>query len=283
MAPPPAAVQENSMSWPVRFSGIVANSAEPRRFMDRPAAVAFDTDGVITRTAAVHAAAWAAMFDGYLASLPVDVLPPDRRGPFTQDDYRRYVDGRKRYDGVALFLASRGLHPPPGDIDDPPDRPTVHGLGNRKNQQFLRILAEDGVQPYESTLTFVRRLRAVGVKVAAVSASENCALILAAAGAGDLFDTRVDGITARELDLAGKPDPAMFVEAAHRLGEPVERTAVVEDAIAGTEAGRRGGFGLVVGVDRTGHPEDLLASGADVTVSDLAEVTVDDAGRWTFA
>jgi alpha,alpha-trehalase len=250
--------------------------------MNRPIAAIFDTDGVITRTADVHRAAWGEMFDEYLAGLPPDVLPAERRGPFTLDDYRRYVDGRKRYDGVALFLESRGLHPPVGDVDDPPDAPTIHGLGNRKNEKFLKRVAEDGVRPYESTLEFVRRLRYLGVKVAAVSASENCELILASAGAGDLFDTRVDGITARELGLAGKPDPAMFLEATIRLGVPPDRAAVVEDAIAGVDAGRRGGFGLVVGVDRTGHPEDLVAAGAHVAVSDLSEVQIADDRRWYF-
>jgi len=258
------------------------DETDRRPAMNRPVGVVFDTDGVITRTAEVHEAAWAEMFDEYLAGLPTDVLPPERRGPFSQDDYRRYVDGRKRYDGVALFLESRGLHPPAGDVDDPPGAETIHGLGNRKNQKFLKLVAERGVQPYESTLEFVRRLRYLGVKVAAVSASENCELILASAGAGDLFDTRVDGITAREMDLPGKPDPAMFLEAAIRLGVPPDRAAVVEDAIAGTEAGRRGGFGLVVGVDRTGHPDDLVAAGAHIAVSDLSEVQIADDRRWYF-
>lgn len=250
--------------------------------MNRPVAVVFDTDGVITRTAEVHQAAWGAMFDEYLASLGPDVLPPDRAGPFSEEDYRLYVDGRKRYDGVALFLESRGVLPPPGDPDDPPDAATVHGLGNRKNQKFLQLVAERGVQPYESTLRFAQRLRSLGVKLAAVSASENCELILEAASAADLFQERVDGITAREMGLAGKPDPAMFLEAAFRLGVPPDRVAVMEDAIAGVQAGRRGGFGLVVGVDRTGHPEELLVAGAHITVSDLSEIKVADDRRWYF-
>ncbi len=254
-----------------------------RPAMNRPVAVVFDTDGVITRTAEVHQAAWGAMFDEYLASLPPEVLPPDRAGPFTDEDYRLYVDGRKRSDGVALFLRSRGVEPPPGTPEDPPDVATVHGLGNRKNQKFLQIVAERGVQPYESTLELVRRLRSLGVKTAAVSASENCELILTTAGAIDLFDTRVDGVTAREMGLAGKPDPAMFLEAAIRLGVPPDKAAVVEDAIAGVEAGRLGGFGLVVGVDRTGHPEELLASGAHIAVSDLSEVKIADDRRWYFS
>ena len=165
---------------------------------------------------------------------------------------------------------------PRGEPSDPPDRDTVCGLGNRKNDAFRAQVREHGVEPFESTLVLARRLRGRGIRTAVVSASENCAAVLAAAGADELFDVRVDGLDAAELGLAGKPDPALFLEAARRLGVEPGRAAVVEDALAGVEAGRRGGFGLVVGVDRTGHADALAAHGADVVVADLASLDVDD-------
>ncbi len=245
---------------------------------DRVRAVIFDTDGVVTRTATVHAAAWKALFDGYLA------LRSDETGelftPFDDEDYARYVDGRARYDGVQCFLASRGVTLPRGDASDPPDRKTICGLGNRKNQHFLAELRDHGVEPFESTLALVRELRSLGIATAAVSASENCAGVLEAVGATALFDARVDGIDAAALGLVGKPDPSLFLEAARRLHVQPAEAAVVEDALAGVDAGRRGGFGLVVGVDRTNHADALAASGADVVVTDLAFLHVDAEGRW---
>jgi len=238
------------------------------------AAVIFDTDGVITRTATVHAAAWAALFDSFLRDRAARTGEPFVA--FSDEDYRRFVDGLPRYEGVRRFLESRGITLPDGSPSDPPEASTVCGLGNRKNDAFLAEIAAHGVEPFETTLELVRALRSAGVGTAAVSASENCAAILAAAGAADLFDVRVDGLDIRSLQLAPKPEPDLFLEAARRLGVAPADAAVVEDALAGVEAGRRGGFGLVIGVDRTGHASDLLSHGADIVVSDLAELAVDD-------
>jgi trehalose 6-phosphate phosphatase len=242
-------------------------------------AVIFDTDGVVTRTATVHEAAWKALFDGYLRRRADHTGEPFV--PFDDEDYSLYVDGRARYDGVDAFLASRGIALPRGDPGDPPGRETVCGLGNQKNEHFLAELRDHGVEPFESTLVLVRSLRRLGIATAVVSASENCAAVLEAVGASETFDARVDGIDAAALGLAGKPDPALFLEAARRLSVQPIHAAVVEDALAGVEAGRRGGFGLVVGVDRTGRAEALIARGADVVVDDLAVLHIDAQGRWT--
>ncbi len=236
-------------------------------------AVVFDTDGVVTKTAAVHFAAWKRLFDDELRRR----AGGDDFEPFTHDDYRRYVDGKPREDGVASFLASRGIDLPFGTADDPPGPATVHALGNEKNDHFLAQLRADGVEAFPSTVRFVEALRAAGVRTGVISASKNCAEVLEAAGVDRLFDVRVDGLDAAELGFAGKPDPAIFLEAARRLGVAPERVAIVEDAVAGVEAGRRGGFGLVVGIDRVGHPEALTGH-ADLVVTDLDELTVDDDG-----
>jgi len=241
-------------------------------------AVIFDTDGVITRTATVHEEAWRALFDAYLEARATRLGDPFV--PFSGDDYRRFVDGKPRYDGVASFLRSRAVDIERGAPDDPPDRETVFGLGNRKNGYFLEALARNGAAPYESTLVLARHLRDLGIPTAAVSASENCAAVLVAAGATGLFTARVDGIDANRLGLAGKPDPALFLEAADRLGVEPATTTVVEDALAGVEAGRRGGFGTVIGVDRTGHPSALADHGADVVVPDLSWIDIGDDGCW---
>ena len=251
----------------------------PNGPVEQVGAIIFDTDGVVTRTATVHAAAWKTLFDGYLEDRAEATGASFE--PFDDEDYARYVDGRARYDGVTAFLMSRGITLPHGDPSDPPDRETICGLGNQKNERFLAELRDHGVEPFESTLGLVRSLRRLGIRTAAVSASENCAAVLEAVGASELFDARVDGIDAAALGLAGKPDPALFLEAARRLAVPRDWAAVVEDALVGVEAGRRGGFGLVVGVDRTGHADALAACGADVVVSDLAELHVDAQGRWS--
>ena len=244
----------------------------------RIVAFIFDTDGVVTRTATVHAAAWKAMFDAVLAERAAGTGAPFV--PFGDEDYRRYVDGRARYDGVAAFLESRGIRLPYGRPDDPPDFNTVCGLGNRKNDAFLAAVREHGVEAFSSTLDFVRALHDENVRTAVVSASENCRAILESAGAADLFELRVDGVDAAALGLASKPDPALFLEAARRLAVAPDAAAVVEDAIAGVQAGRDGGFGLVVGVDRAGDPATLAANGADIVVSDLAQLELDQGGRW---
>ena len=235
-------------------------------------AVIFDLDGVVTDTASVHSAAWKRLFDAYLEERAVRT--GGEWSPFVPEDYRRYVDGKPRYDGVRSFLASRGITLPEGDPSDPPDRETVAGLGNRKDREFLDHIREHGVDPFPTTVRLIDDLHALGVRTAIISASRNCAEVLRAANLEDRFEERVDGVVASELGLPGKPDPAVFLEAARRLGVPPFRAAIVEDALAGVEAGRRGGFSLVIGVDRTGHAEDLRTSGADVVVADLGEMSV---------
>ena len=248
--------------------GEARGAREPTRRID---AVLFDMDGVITATARTHAAAWKQLFDEFLAAQASHQGPAFQ--PFdADDDYRRYVDGKPRYDGVRSFLASRAIALPEGDAADPPDADTVHGLGNRKNGYFLERLRRDGVEVYPGSLALLRALRAKGVGAAVISASRNAEHVLEAAGVLKLFDAKVDGRDADALGLPGKPDPAVFLEAARRLGVAAERAAVVEDALAGVEAGRRGGFALVIGVDRTGHPDELRAAGADRVVRDLAEL-----------
>jgi alpha,alpha-trehalase len=236
-------------------------------------AVVFDLDGVVTDTAAVHLRAWRRLFDEYLpARAP---RPGEDHAPFTDEDYRRYVDGRPRYDGVATFLAARGIDP--GSAE-------VRRLGDRKDGYFGELLHRDGVRVFAGTVALIGALRAAGLVVGVISASRHCAEVLAAGGLAGLFDVRVDGVVADELGLPGKPDPAVFVLAAHRLGVRPQRTVVVEDALAGVQAGRAGGFGLVIGVDRTGHAAELRGGGADVVLTDLAEVTVcgdRESGRWT--
>ncbi|TDU83796.1 HAD superfamily hydrolase (TIGR01509 family)/beta-phosphoglucomutase family hydrolase [Kribbella voronezhensis] len=226
-------------------------------------AVVFDLDGVVTDTASVHSRAWRRLFDEFLTARPA--ARDEDHSAFTDEDYLRYVDGRSRYDGVRTFLASRGI-----EVDEA----TVRGLGDRKDHYFLRSLEEEGTHAFPGTVALIGQLAASGLSYAVISASRNCADVLAAAGLQDVFDVRVDGLAARELGLAGKPDPAVFLVAAHRLGVTPSRTVVVEDALAGVEAGRAGGFGLVIGVDRDDHADELTAHGADLVVADLAEVSV---------
>lgn len=233
-------------------------------------AVVFDMDGVITNSAALHAAAWKQMFDEFLKG--VDRSSGANVQPFTESDYLSHVDGKPRFSGVADFLRSRGITLPAGERSDPPEANTISGLGNRKDRLFMQRVHNDGVPAFASTIALVRQLHAAGIRTAVFSASRNCADVLAAAGVGELFPVRVDGVVAEELGLAGKPDPAMLVEATHRLQSQPDRTVVVEDAEAGVAAGRAGGFGMVIGIDRVGKPERLAQRGADVVVSDLAEV-----------
>jgi beta-phosphoglucomutase family hydrolase len=246
----------------------------------RVEAAIFDTDGVITRTATVHAAAWKVLFDDFLHGW--SARHGTRFEPFTDDDYRRCVDGVPRYDGVSRFLGSRGITLPPGAPGDPPGDTTVCSLGNRKNEAFLAELDRNGVEPFETTAAFARALRSAGVRTAAISASENAATVLARAGVAELFDELVDGLDATALHLAGKPDPAIFVEAARRLGVAPDRAAVIEDALAGVAAGRAGAFALVVGVDRRGHAREMSEAGADLVVGDLGELRIDDDGGWRW-
>ena len=238
-----------------------------------PAAVVallFDLDGVLTKTARVHFAAWKQMFDGHLRDRARRLGEPFV--PFTQTDYNEYVDGRPRADGVRAFLASRGIILPEGTPEDPADAETVAGLGARKNPLFLKLVHEHGVEVYPGSVEYVRAARDAGLRLAVVSSSANCREILAAAGIEDLFEQRIDGVVARERGLRGKPAPDTFLEGARALGVEPARAAVFEDATAGVEAGRAGGFGFVVGVDRVGHAEDLLHHGADIVVTDLSEL-----------
>lgn len=239
--------------------------------LDQLAAVIFDMDGVVTDTASIHAAAWKRMFDAYLEERSRRSGEPFR--PFEIDtDYRRYVDGKPRYDGVRDFLRSRAIILPEGTSADAPGTETVRGLGNRKDQAFLAHIAEHGVEAYPGTVDLVRWLRDEGVGVGIISASRNLNEVLDAAGVGGLFEVRVDGIEAERLRLAGKPAPDVFLEAARRLKAEPSGAAILEDALAGVEAGRRGGFRLVIGVDRTGHADELRAYGADIVVSDPGEL-----------
>lgn len=230
-------------------------------------ALLFDLDGVLTQTAKVHAAAWKELFDDVLAAHG----DPE---PFSPADYAAHVDGRLRQDGVRSFLVSRGITLPEGTPADPPDANTVHGLGNRKNVRLLELLERDGVERYEGSVRFLQATRSAGHPTAVVSASRNCRQVLEAAGMVDLFDVRVDGEVAAERGLRGKPAADTFLAAAEALGVEPSQAAVFEDAVAGIEAGRAGGFGWVVGVDRIGsaHAEALRRRGADVVVDDLSEL-----------
>jgi beta-phosphoglucomutase family hydrolase len=231
----------------------------------------FDLDGVLTRTATVHAAAWQEMFDAYLRARALRTgerfLEFDPVG-----DYETYVDGKSRADGTRSFLASRGIEIPEGSAADPPDAETVAGLADRKNRIQLDRIRRDGVQPFPGSVRYVQAARDAGLRRAVVSSSANCANVLAAAGIDGLFEARVDGFTATRDRLAGKPAPDMFLAAAQALQMVPAQAAVFEDSLAGVAAGRAGGFGFVVGVDRLGHADQLLASGADVVVADLADL-----------
>ena len=231
----------------------------------------FDLDGVLTQTAKVHDAAWKQMFDQFLRERADQAGQPFR--PFDPvKDYEEYVDGKPRADGTRSFLASRAITLPEGDPDDPPDAPTVNGLGNRKNVLLLEMIRTQGVEPYEGSVRYVRAVRDAGLRRAVVSSSANAHDVLVAAGIDDLFEARIDGIVARREQLRGKPAPDTFLAGAKALGLTPAEAVVFEDALAGVEAGRAGRFGYVVGVDRVGQAEALKAHGADIVVEDLAEL-----------
>jgi beta-phosphoglucomutase family hydrolase len=235
------------------------------------AACLFDLDGVLTQTATVHAEAWKAMFDGFLRARSERTGEPFV--PFDEvKDYDEFVDGKPRYDGVRSFLASRGIALPEGDPSDAPRRESIAGLGNRKNELVLRLIHRSGVAAYDGSVRYVEAVGDAGLHRAVVSSSANCREVLVAAGIEDLFEVRIDGLVAVREHLKGKPAPDTFLAAAHWLGVQPSRGAVFEDALAGVEAGRAGRFGFVVGVDRTGQAEALREHGADVVVSDLAEL-----------
>jgi beta-phosphoglucomutase family hydrolase len=231
----------------------------------------FDLDGVLTETAKVHDAAWKEMFDDYLRARSRKTGEPFV--PFDPvADYDDYVDGKPRADGTRSFLESRGIHLPEGSDDDPPTADTVHGLGNRKNEIVLRKIREDGVKAYPGSVAYLRAVKEAGLPRAVVSSSANCKDVLIAAGIEDMFDARVDGVVAEQQHLRGKPAPDTYLAGAKALGLEPAAAAVYEDALAGVAAGRAGGFGFVVGVDRVGQAEALKQHGADVVVKDLSEL-----------
>ena len=228
----------------------------------------FDMDGVLTKTAVLHDAAWKETFDDLLRR---------REGPGFRPfdavaDYDEYVDGRPRADGVRAFLASRGIELPEGSDHDPPEPDTVHGLGNRKNALLLEKIRTEGVEAYPGSVRYVQTVRAAGLSTAVVSSSANAQDFLTSAGIQALFDVRIDGVVAAERRLPGKPHPDTFLEAAHDLGVEPGAAAVFEDALAGMDAGRSGRFGYVVGIDRVGQADALFQHGADIVVGDLAEL-----------
>ena len=233
-------------------------------------AVLFDLDGVVTDTASVHQRAWTEMFDSYLESRA------ERRGepfaPFARSDYLEHVDGKPRYDGVRDFLRSRHIELPEGSPDSDPGEESVGGLGNAKNALVRTMLERDGVTVFDGTVGWLDDLRAAGVRVAVVSSSRDCSLVLQAAGLEDRFEAQVDGLVAAEMGLQGKPAPDTYLEAAARVNASAERSVVVEDARSGVEAGRAGSFGLVIGVDRGDNRAALLDGGADIVVDDLSEM-----------
>jgi beta-phosphoglucomutase family hydrolase len=234
----------------------------------------FDLDGVLTKTAVVHAAAWKQMFDEYLrqrAERTAEEFVPFDPGA----DYNRYVDGKPRYDGVRSFLESRGIQLPEGEDDDPPGAETIRGLGNRKNELVVRLIREQGVEAYEGSVRYLDATLEAGLRRAVVSASANCRDVLVAAGIEHYFEARIDGIVADRDGLNGKPAPDTFLAGARALGVDENEAAVFEDALAGVEAGRAGGFAYVVGVDRVGQAGALHEHGATIVVEDLAELLED--------
>jgi len=230
----------------------------------------FDMDGVVTKTAVVHAAAWKEMFDDFLREWSGKNGTPFV--PFSAEDYDEYVDGKPRIEGTKSFLESRGISLPEGSENDPAGAFTIHGLSNRKNEMVLAVLKRDGVEVYPGSRRYIEAARAAGLRTAIVSSSANTQAVLDAAGVADLFDVRVDALVAKARGLHGKPAPDTFLEAARMLDTPASAATVYEDALAGVAAGHAGHFGFVVGVDRVGQADALKAHGADIVVQDLGDL-----------
>ncbi|KAF0129072.1 MAG: beta-phosphoglucomutase family hydrolase [Bacteroidetes bacterium] len=242
-------------------------------------AVIFDLDGVITKTALTHSAAWKKMFDDFLKDYALKNKIEFKE--FThKDDYLPFVDGKPRYKGVADFLESRGISLPFGEPADAPSMDTVCGLGNLKNDAFNDVLRRDGVEVYPSTVALMKELRQKGYRVGVASSSKNCEAVLEAAGLLNLVETRVDGVVSAEMGLKGKPEADIFTTAAKNLGCDYERSIVVEDAVSGVQAGRNGNFGLVLGIAREENKEELALNGADIVVEDLSEISFNDLNEW---
>jgi beta-phosphoglucomutase family hydrolase len=243
--------------------------SEPATALGLPAGIRaclFDLDGVLTRTAVLHAAAWKQMFDEFLA-----VAAPEQPA-FDSHDYDRYVDGKPRLDGTRDFLAARGIDVPSGDETDVPASRTLWGLSNRKNDLVQELIKTQGVEVYAGSVDYLRKVRAAGLHAAVVTSSANAVQVLEAAGLDGMFDARIDGVVAREKHMRGKPAPDTFLAGADAVGVSPPAAAVFEDALAGVAAGRAGGFGTVIGVDRVGQAAELRAHGADVVVNDLSEL-----------
>ncbi len=242
-------------------------------------AVIFDLDGVITKTALVHSAAWKEMFDEYLLKREKKYNEPFKEFNH-ENDYLPYVDGKPRYKGVESFLESRKIDIPFGDISDSPEKETICGLGNRKNQAFNKVLERDGVDVYESTVSLIYKLKEKGIRVGVASSSKNCKAVLEKAGLLDLMETRVDGVVSAEIGLKGKPEPDIFTTAADNLNVYYDEAVVVEDAVSGVQAGKKGNFGLVLGIARENNEKDLKLNGADIVVTDISEIGLEGIEKW---
>ena len=242
-------------------------------------AVIFDLDGVITKTALVHSAAWKKMFDEYLLER-TEKHNEEFKEFSHENDYLPYVDGKPRYKGVESFLQSRGIEIPFGDPSDEPGLETICGLGNRKNQAFNEVLDKDGVEVYESTVALIHELKQKGIHVGVASSSKNCQAVLEKAGLIDLIETRVDGVVSAEIGLKGKPEPDIFTTASDNLGIYYDKAVVVEDAVSGVQAGKAGNFGLVLGIARENNKKELKTNGADIVVEDISEIGFDGIVDW---
>jgi len=243
------------------------------------AAFVFDLDGVITDTVAIHSAAWKQMFDAFLQAYAKRKQLPYKEFSHARD-YLSYVDGKPRYQGVASFLKSRGIELPFGDPSDPPHMETICGLGNRKNHIFNRMIANGNVIVFQSTIDFIHQLKDQGIRVGVASSSKNCKAVLEAAGILDLFETRVDGLVSAELGLRGKPEPDIFTTACDNLHVHYREAIIVEDAVSGVQAGKKGGFGMVLGIAREGNAAKLKAHGADLVISDMREIDIETINQW---